>query len=69
MEGEHTEVSDATRRAEQDEARAPHAPDRPPTREEAEAAGDGEGADPEVARHYQEMSEIGAEVKGEGQIP
>jgi hypothetical protein len=55
-----------------DAARRPGA-DRPPTAEEATAA-ERAAADladelPEVAEHYEEMTRIGAEVKGEGEIP
>lgn len=44
--------------------------DRPPTRDEAEAAERGkDGVDvDEVGEHFEEMNEIGANVKGEGEI-
>jgi len=63
-----SDVSESTRREEDREAHAAHDADRPPTPEE-EAAVDGRVADPEVARHEQEMSRTGAEVEGEGRIP
>ena len=46
------------------------AADRPPTDDEARAA-DAAAADVDVdnvAAHYEEMTEIGADVRGEGQI-
>ena len=60
-------VDEATREAEDEEARAPHESDRPPTEEEEEAA-ESQRADPEVAAHEREMDRLGAEVRGEGQI-
>jgi len=63
-------VSDATREAEAEEASAPHEADREPTEEEEEAIQDAaESVDlHEVGEHYQEMSERGANIRGEGQI-
>ena len=63
----HTEPTQATQQAEEEEARAEHVADRPPTAEEEKAAPD--TLDPGVAESYQEMAERGANVKGEGQIP
>jgi hypothetical protein len=60
-------VDEATREAEEEEARAPHEADRLPTEKEEEAA-EGVRPDPEVAEHEQEMGRLGAEVRGEGQI-
>ncbi len=60
-------VQDATKAEEEREAQASHTADRPPTAEE-EAAAERNQLDPEVAAHEREMGEIGAEVKGEGQI-
>jgi hypothetical protein len=65
---EHDEVSEATRRAEAQEAQAPHEADRPPTAEEEQAIKDLE-VDPDVRAHFQEMTEIGADEVGEGRIP
>jgi hypothetical protein len=65
---EHDEVSEATRRAEAQEAQAPHQADRPPTAEEEQAIKDLE-VDPDVRSHFQEMTEIGADDVGEGRIP
>lgn len=62
-----TTPSEATRVHEQAEAAAPHQADRPPTQDEERAAPD--GASPETAQDYQEMTETGARVKGEGEIP
>ena len=66
---QNSRPSGATQEEEEREARAAHAPDRPPTDEEDKAApghGDlGEG----VAEHAEEMAERGANVKGEGELP
>lgn len=65
------EVSEATKEAETEEAQAPHSPDRLATKAEAEAADRSrtesrDGAS--VAEHVEEMAQIGAHVKGEGEI-
>ena len=60
-------VSGATEVEEMLEAAASHTADRPPTPEE-EAAAESNTLDPDVAAHEREMGEIGAEVKGEGEI-
>lgn len=62
-----TTPDETTRAQEQTEASAPHQADRPPTPEEEKAAPD--QADPQTAKNYQEMSQTGAEVKGEGELP
>ena len=66
------EPNEATREAEQVDATQSHSADRPPTSEEEAAAEESLqkfGADEEaVAEHYEEMSDIGAHVKGEGSI-
>ncbi len=67
-----TEPDDATLEAEREDATQAHTADRPPTDEESAAAdrsaqtfaGDRE----KVAADYKEMSDIGAHVKGEGEI-
>lgn len=64
---ERSEVSEATREAETEEARAPH--DAGPTSPEAEAAADGHQVDEAVREHYREMTELGATEPGEGRIP
>jgi len=61
------EVSDATKKAEEEEAAAAHVADRAPTAEE-EADAEGQSLDEGVAEHYEEMAERGANVKGEGSI-
>jgi hypothetical protein len=68
MSSERGQVSDATRKAEAQEATAPHTADGP-----AGIGGD-EGTedhqvDPEVRDHYREMTEIGANEEGEGHVP
>jgi hypothetical protein len=65
---EHTPVSDATREAEAEEARADHVADRPATPEEEKEV-EGAQVDPDVRAHYQEMAELGADDVGEGRIP
>jgi hypothetical protein len=63
---------DATLEAERVDATQAHAADRPPTGEEEAAAEQSaerfEDDREEVAEHYEEMSDIGAHVKGEGAI-
>jgi len=65
--GSDDRLTDATREAEAEEARAPHQADREPTEDEEESA-EGLRSDPDVAQHEKEMGQIGAEVRGEGQI-
>jgi hypothetical protein len=65
--GTDDRLTDATREAEEEEARALHQADREPTENEEEAA-EGLRPDPGVADHEQEMGQIGAEVRGEGRI-
>jgi hypothetical protein len=67
---ERTEVTDATRDEQAAEAAAAHRADRAPTAEEeaeADAAAKG-GLDPDVVAHERDMTERGANVKGEGEI-
>lgn len=63
-------VSDATRAAEAEEASAPHQADREPSEEEEESASEAAASVDleEVGEHYQEMTELGANIRGEGQI-
>ena len=63
-----TDPNEGTRDAERAEARATHGSDRPPTDEEARVAEGQEPVDGSVAEHYEEMIELGANVKGEGRI-
>ncbi len=65
---ERSQVSDATREAEAEEALAPHLADRPPTQEEEDAV-DGRQTDGEVRTHHQDMTRRGANEAGEGRIP
>jgi uncharacterized BrkB/YihY/UPF0761 family membrane protein len=63
-----TTPSDATRQADERDSEVRGHADRPPTDDEARIA-EAQGAPgDEVAEHYEEMAEIGAEVRGEGQI-
>jgi hypothetical protein len=70
---EATEPDEGTIEAERVDSGRPHVADRPPTaaeEAEAEAARTGEEASERrsVAEHYEEMAELGAEAKGEGEI-
>jgi hypothetical protein len=62
---------ESPREADRSESRSAHTSDRPPTSEEA-AAAERNGADEDdrkdVAQHEEEMMEIGANIKGEGEI-
>ena len=68
-------MSDDTTRPEAKDVAADHGVDDH-VQPEDEAAADRAFADPElsgdheeVAEHYREMTELGAKVKGEGQVP
>jgi hypothetical protein len=64
------EPNENTVKADEEEAVASHDADRAPTDEES-AAADKASSDVdvnEVGEHFEEMNEIGANVKGEGQI-
>jgi hypothetical protein len=67
-----TEPDSGTREAEREDAARAHNADRPPSPDEEAAAERGANevdANPEeVAEHYEEMADLGAHVKGEGQI-
>ena len=66
----HTEPNENTTAEEAAESKAVHRSDRPPTAEEsrdAEQAAQGVDVD-EVGKHFEEMGDIGANVKGEGRI-
>jgi hypothetical protein len=67
---DQAQVSRQTEEAEQAEARAAHRADRGPTPEEEAAAEEAarDGVPPDVAAHEREMTERGANIKGEGQI-
>jgi hypothetical protein len=68
---EHTEPDATTIDAEHAEEGAAHTADREPTAAEEAAAEGYQESDEErqqVAEHYKEMTDIGADVKGEGQI-
>ena len=65
---EHTQPNDRTKAAEREEARTPPHADREPTEEEEKLAERAE-PDPDVAEHYEEMLERGANQKGEGRLP
>jgi hypothetical protein len=65
---DHTRPSEQTRETEDEDARTPARADRAPTADEEKAA-EGLELDPEVAEHYEEMAERGANQKGEGRLP
>jgi hypothetical protein len=62
-----TSPSAETRAAEEEEARAAHEADRPPTAEEEKAAP--AAVDSGAKESFEEMTRLGAEVKGEGEVP
>ena len=62
------EVSEATRRTEEHEARAAHGAGRPVTEDETAALED-TVVDDDVREHYREMTSRGANDKGEGRVP
>jgi hypothetical protein len=70
--GPETTPSNETKDAEQAEAQHAHTPDREATPDESAAADRGkslaEEDAPTVAAHEEEMMDIGAHVKGEGEI-
>lgn len=70
---DRTEPDNTTRSVEEEEAGRAHEADRPPTEsEERDAERYLQESDEEerksVAEHYEEMTEIGAEAKGEGRV-
>jgi hypothetical protein len=69
---ESTDPTESTRAAERVDSTQPHMADRAATPDEEAAAERGReevDADPEdVAAHYEEMADLGAHVKGEGEI-
>ena len=70
--GDVTEPDEGTLEAEREDEARGHTADRPPTADEEAAAERGAaeaGGNPEeVAKHYEEMADLGAHVKGEGEI-
>jgi len=60
-------ADDASRQVDREDASASHEADRPPTPEK-EAASEELELNPPVAEHLEEVNEIGADVKGEGEI-
>jgi hypothetical protein len=65
---DQTRPSDRTRATEDEDARTPARADREPTPDEEKTA-EGLDLDPEVAEHYEEMAERGANQEGEGRLP
>lgn len=62
-----TKPSDATKAEEEKEAKATHTADREANGEEARLAP--KQASGETAKDYEEMAKLGANVKGEGELP
>jgi hypothetical protein len=65
---ERSQVTDATRQAEAEEARVGHVADRQASPEQDDTVED-RAVDDEVRDHYREMTEIGANEVGEGRVP
>lgn len=65
---DHTVPDDHTKDEEAQDAEVTSGADRPPTVDEA-AAADRNRLDPEAAEAEREFNRLGAEVKGEGEIP
>jgi hypothetical protein len=72
MSDDRTVPSDATDAAERVDEESAHQPDRLATPEEEAAADESReklaGDEKQVAEHYKDMAEKGANAKGEGQI-
>ena len=62
-------ISDATKEADRKAMKAEHGAPEVPTAAENEAADRHPKAAPGTSEHYQEMTEKGANQKGEGRIP
>ena len=62
-------VSDATKEADRKAMNAEHGAPEVPTAAEMEAAERAGKPSPGVAEHYEEMTEKGANQKGEGRVP
>jgi hypothetical protein len=63
-----TRPSPETRAAEADDAQRPPGADRMPSEEEEQRA-DEQPLDPSVSEHEREMTERGADQRGEGRLP
>ncbi len=66
MGNDRSEVTEATREAEAEEARSPHGAEADDI--EGEKSADGHRVDENVGEHYREMTELGADDPGEGRI-
>jgi hypothetical protein len=64
---DHTKPNDATRQSDRDALHAEHTANEVPTPDE-EAAAERNTVDPETPEHYQEMTDKGANQKGEGRL-
>lgn len=68
MSDSNDNVSESTRSAEADDEKVESNPDRQPTPEEEAAAERADDLDPSVAENYEHQAELGANVKGEGEV-
>jgi hypothetical protein len=62
-------ITQATKDADRKAANAEHGAPEVPTAAEREAADRHPKASPDTAAHYEEMTEKGADQKGEGRLP
>ena len=61
-------VDESTRSSDRADAHKHGSADSPPTAEEERLAEKSASSAPDVSEQYEEMMEVGADVKGEGQI-
>jgi hypothetical protein len=69
MADKHERISDATKDADRKAMNAEHGAPQMPTAAESEAADRHGKASPDTSKHYDEMTERGANQKGEGRVP
>lgn len=62
-------ISDATKNADRKAANAEHGAPQVPTAAESEAADRHGKTSPGTSKHYEEMTERGANQEGEGRLP
>jgi hypothetical protein len=62
-------ISDATKEADREAMNAEHGARQVPTAAESEAAERAGSTSPGTSEHYEEMTERGANQKGEGRVP
>jgi hypothetical protein len=69
MADKQARISDATKDADRKAMNAEHGAPEVPTAAESEAAERHGKASPETSEHYKDMTERGANQKGEGRLP